>query len=159
MLHGACPVTSAPSCQCSAASRSHGLCKLRLHRLDRSCPFECDRSSSESAISRADPSSGRRVRRILRGACGCDDGSEERRTCSHDLAGRLRSEGKKCPAHPRSGQIDRAQQATPESAKLRSLSLSEHLTLVTAATSSLLRHGCKIPKFPLHDLLITYLAI
>jgi hypothetical protein len=60
------------------------------------------------------------VHRILRGACGCDDGSTPRRTWSHDLAGRLRSEGKKCPAHPRSGQIDRAQQATPESATLRS---------------------------------------
>jgi hypothetical protein len=91
---------------------------------------------------------GPRVHLILRDACGCDDGSAMPRTCSHDLAGRLRSEseGKKCPAHPRSGQIDRAQQATPESATLRSL--SEHLTLVTAITSSLLRHGCKISEVP-----------
>jgi hypothetical protein len=64
-------------------------------------------------ISRADPSSssGHRVHRILRGACGCDDGSATRRTGPHDLAGRLRSEGKKCPAHPRSGRIESAHRA------------------------------------------------
>ncbi len=37
------------------------------------------------------------------------------------------------------GQIDRAHQASPESAPLRSL--SERLTLVAAVTSTLLRHG------------------
>ena len=37
------------------------------------------------------------------------------------------------------GQIDRAHHASPESVTLRSL--SEHLTLVTAVTSILLRHG------------------
>jgi hypothetical protein len=52
----------------------------------------------------------------------------------------------------KTGQIDRAQQASPESATLRSL--SERLTLVTAVTGILLRHGCKIPKIPLHDLLL-----
>ena len=148
--HGACPVSSAPSCQCSAASRSHGLCKVRLHRLDQSCPFECDRSPSELAISRADPSSGRRVHLILRDACGCDDGSATRRTCLHDLAGRLRSEGKKCPAHPRSGRIESAHRATPESATLRSL--SEHLTLVTAVTAV----SCDMAEVPPTRLLFVF---
>ena len=46
----------------------------------------------------------------------------------------------------KTGQIDRAQQASPESATLRSL--SERLTLVTAVTGILLRHGCKIPNVP-----------
>ncbi len=44
------------------------------------------------------------------------------------------------------GQIDRAHQASLESATLRSL--SERLTLVTAVTGILLRHGCKIPNVP-----------
>ncbi len=44
------------------------------------------------------------------------------------------------------GQIDGAHHASPESATLRSL--SERLTLVTAVTGILLRHGCKIPKSP-----------
>ena len=85
------------------------------------------------------PSSGPRAPMLLRDAGGCDDGSALRCTCSHDLTGRLRSKGQKCPAHPKRGQIDRAHQASPESATLRSL--SERLTLVTAVTSTLLRHG------------------
>jgi hypothetical protein len=85
------------------------------------------------------PSSGPRAPMLLRDAGGCDDGSALRCTCSHDLTGRFRSKGQKCPAHPKRGQIDRAHHALPESATLRSL--SERLTLITAVTSILLRHG------------------
>jgi hypothetical protein len=46
------------------------------------------------------------------------------------------------------GQIDRAHQRLARTGD--TASLSEILTLVTAVTKSLLRHGCKIPKFPLH---------
>jgi hypothetical protein len=63
-------------------------------------------------------------------------------TCSLALAGQLCSEGQECPVHPNlkaGGQIDRAHHASPESATLRSL--SERVTLVTAVTSILLRHG------------------
>jgi hypothetical protein len=37
---------------------------------------------------------------LLRDARGCDDGSATPRTCSRALAGRLGSEGQKCPVHP-----------------------------------------------------------
>ena len=89
---------------------------------------------------------------LLWDAGGCDDGSATRCTCSLALADQLCSEGQKCPVHP--NLKDRAHHASPESATLRSL--SERLTLVTAVTSILLRHGRKIPKFPpgLHDLFL-----
>ena len=55
------------------------------------------------------------------------------------------------------GQIDRAHQASPESATLRSL--SERLTLVTAVTGILLRHGCKIPRPPYSTFMVILLLI
>jgi hypothetical protein len=55
------------------------------------------------------------------------------------------------------GQIDRAHQASLESATLRSL--SERLTLVTAVTGILLRHGCKIPRPPYSTFMVILLLI
>ncbi len=84
-----------------------------LHRLDH-VPFRM-RSipTGVSHLSRADPSPSHRAHLLLRDAGGCDDGSATRCTCSHGLTGRLRSEGKKCPTHPKRGQVDRAHQACP----------------------------------------------
>ena len=86
------------------------------------------------------PSSGPRAPMLLRDAGGCDDGSATRCACSHDLAVADSDPKARSALHIRKGgQIDRAHHASPESATLRSL--SERLTRVTAATSTLLRHG------------------
>jgi len=93
-----------------------------------------------SHLYRADPSSGHQAPMLLWDAGGCDDGSATRCTCLRacprwpTLIRRLG-----VPCTPERGQIDRAHQASLKSATLRSL--SERLTLVTAVTSTLLRHG------------------
>jgi hypothetical protein len=81
-----------------------------------------------------DPSGG------LGDAGGCDDGSALRCSRSHDLTGPLRSEGKKCPAHLKRGQIDPVH-IKPRPNQRHCAVCPSVLTLVTAITSTLLRHG------------------
>ena len=124
------PATRAASCfeadsGCTASGR------VRLASARSCVPLRMRSITTGVSHLGADPSSDHRSHIILSDARGCDDGSATRCTCSRALAGGLGSEGQKCPAHPKRGQI--------ESATLRSL--SERLTLVAAVTSTLLRHG------------------
>ena len=134
----ACPATRAASCSAADGGRTASAGSGCIGSNMRAPSHAIDHHRNRPALE-PKPSSGPRAPMLLRDAGGCDDGSALRCTCSHDLTGRLRSKGQKCPAHPKRGQIDRAHHASPESATLRSL--SERLTLVTAVTSILLRHG------------------
>ena len=91
----ACPATLAASCSAADSGRTGSGCIGSIMREPSSAS-----SPPESAISRADPSSGHQARMLLWDAGGCDDGSATRCTCSLALADQLCSEGQKCPVHP-----------------------------------------------------------
>ena len=93
------PATLAASCSAADGRRKASTGSGCIGSIMRD-PFECELSPPESAISRADPSSGHQARMLLWDTGGCDDGSATRCTCSLALAGQLWSEGQKCPVHP-----------------------------------------------------------
>ena len=83
------------------------------------CPFLCDRSPSEQAITGADPSSGHQAPMLLRDASGCDDRSVTSCSCSRALSSladsdpkaksalRIRKGGKSIPSQPKVSRTQR----------------------------------------------------